>query len=107
MMDKISIGDLLWEPSAEIIANANLTKYQKWLMQKKGYNFSSYRKLWRWSVDKPAEFWESLFIYFKLKYSQGWTDPLPERGMPGARWFVGAELNYAENIFAQRTPKDQ
>jgi len=102
-MDKITGGDLLWEPSAEAIANANLTKYQKWLADNKGYHFASYQQLWQWSVEHISEFWESLFLYFNLAYSKRWTDPLPKRTMPGARWFAGAELNYAENIFAQRT----
>jgi acetoacetyl-CoA synthetase len=100
-----SYGDLLWEPSAEHIANTNLTHYQKWLAEKKGLYFTSYQLLWMWSVDQIAEFWESLFSYFNLTYSTGWTDPLPERVMPGARWFAGAALNYAENIFAQRSAK--
>ena len=103
MMEKITSGDLLWEPSAETIANANLTHYQKWLADNKSLYFTSYQQLWQWSVEHIAEFWESLFTYFTLNYSQGWMDPLPERAMPGVRWFAGVELNYAENIFAQRT----
>jgi len=102
-MQRITNGDLLWEPSVKTIANANLTHYQEWLAEKKGLRFRSYQQLWQWSVDHIAEFWESLFLYFNLTYSRGWTNPLPKRMMPGARWFPGAELNYAENIFAQRT----
>jgi len=96
-------GDLLWEPTTESIANANLTHYQEWLAEHYDLQFTSYQQLWQWSVDYIADFWESLFTYFNLTYSQGWTDPLPVRTMPGARWFVGAKLNFAENIFAKQT----
>jgi acetoacetyl-CoA synthetase len=102
-MDKIKSGDLLWEPSPTTIANANLTHYMNWLGENSGLHFLSYPELWQWSVDHIGDFWESLFAYFDLRYSQGWTDPLTDRKMPGARWFAGAELNYAENIFAQST----
>ncbi len=102
-MEKITSGSLLWEPTAESIAKANLTHYQHWLAKNKGLQFSNYRELWHWSVDHPGDFWESLFPYFDLTYSQGWSDPLPDRAMPGAKWFPGAELNFAENIFAKRT----
>ena len=102
-MEIVTNGDLLWEPTAEDIASANLTHYQAWLAENKGLQFASYKQLWQWSVDHNAAFWESLFDYFNLTYSQRWEDPLPERAMPGARWFAGAQLNYAENIFAQAT----
>ena len=101
-MNQISPGSLLWEPTAESIASTNLIHYQQWLVENKGLHFSSYAELWQWSVDHIAEFWESLFAYFDLTFSQGWTEILPERSMPGVRWFVGAELNFAENIFAKR-----
>ena len=102
-MREMNGGYLLWEPTDEIVNYANLTQYQNWLAENKGLRFTTYPQLWQWSVDHIEEFWESLFAYFNLTYSQGWTDPLPERAMPGARWFAGAKLNYAENIFAQRT----
>jgi acetoacetyl-CoA synthetase len=102
-MEQISSGNLLWQPTVENIANANLTNYQKWLAREKDLHFATYQELWQWSVDHPADFWASLFPYFDLTYSRSWTEVLPERIMPGTRWFVGAELNYAENIFAKRT----
>ncbi len=93
----------LWAPTTKSIANANLTHYQNWLAKHYDLQFTSYQELWQWSVDHIADFWESLFTYFNLTYSQKWTDPLPEQTMPGTRWFVGAKLNFAENIFAKQT----
>lgn len=103
-MEQIKPGDLLWEPTPESIADANLTHYMKWLAEKKELRFETYSELWQWSVDHIEDFWESLFPYFKLVSSQPWQTPLVERKMPGAEWFPGARLNYIENIFARKTP---
>ncbi|MBP6472757.1 MAG: acetoacetate--CoA ligase [Chloroflexi bacterium] len=96
-------NQLLWQPSTAVRENANLTRYMRWLADHKGVYAVTYPELWRWSVDHVAEFWESLWDYFGLAYSQKWTAPLASREMPGAEWFPGARLNYAENIFAKMT----
>lgn len=102
-MEGLVEGRLLWEPSAEVIANANLTRYMRWLAERRGVDCQTYSDLWRWSVQEIEAFWESLWDYFGLRYSKRWSTPLVERIMPGATWFPDAELNYAENIFAQMT----
>ncbi|MBZ0275320.1 MAG: acetoacetate--CoA ligase [Anaerolineae bacterium] len=102
-MTPIQEGDLLWQPSPTVIENANLTHYRRWLAGQRGVNVATYRELWEWSVTDIAAFWESLWDYFDLRCSQKWEAPLGSRAMPGAQWFPGARLNYAENIFARRT----
>jgi acetoacetyl-CoA synthetase len=96
-------GQLLWQPDAETLANANLTHYMRWLAEHKGVQVSTYPELWRWSVENLEDFWSSLWDYFDLKYSGDLATPLAERTMPGARWFEGVRLNYAENIFKRMT----
>ena len=91
-MPKIKNGDLLWSPSPESITKANLTDYIKWLSAHKNLHFDSYKPLWTWSVEQLPEFWESLFTYFELAYSQDWTEVLTERSMPYAHWFPGRAL---------------
>jgi len=100
---KQSIEDIapLWTPSDETIASANITSYISWLTAR-GIEVSNYDELWRWSVDHIEDFWESLWDYFELTYSKKWSAVLTERKMPGAEWFPGVRLNYAENIFARR-----
>lgn len=104
-MSEVKQGSLLWEPSAEVVEGANLTHYMRWLAKVRGVPFSTYQQLWTWSVEEIEAFWESLWEYFGLRYSQKWTQVLERRKMPGARWFPGARLNFAENIFALRTPE--
>jgi acetoacetyl-CoA synthetase len=88
-------GQLLWEPSAEALQRADMTHYMRWLDR----DFASYDELWRWSVGDLEGFWESLWEYFGVKASRPYERVLGRREMPGAEWFRGAELNYAEHIF--------
>ena len=89
----------LWEPSEEVKQQANITKYMQWLEQEKGLHFTTRAELWQWSVDKLEDFWASLWEYFHISASEPPTEVLLERKMPGATWFPGAKLNYAEHVF--------
>ena len=101
-MTPLNEGDLLWTPSPETIAQANLTHYMAWLGDRYDLHFTTYPDLWRWSVDNVAQFWETIWAYFSVKASQPAAAALAEASMPGAKWFPGARLNYAENIFRNR-----
>ena len=94
----------LWEPTEAIRQQANLTKYMHWLEDKKGLRFTTRDALWQWSVDHLEDFWASLWEYFAIKASKPYTTVLEERKMPGASWFQGAELNYAEHAFRNASP---
>ena len=95
----ISEGTLLWEPSDEFIKQTNITKYLNWLREKKGLNFDDYNSLWQWSVTEIEDFWQSLWNFFQIRASKPYTTVLSGRKMPGAVWFRGSELNYAEHVF--------
>jgi len=96
-------GVLLWEPSQELKRQANVTRYMQWLAQEKGLSFHSREELWQWSVDNLENFWASIAEYFHVKFSQPYTAVLTERKMPGAEWFPGARLNFAEHVFRNAT----
>ncbi len=100
---KITEGSLLWEPSAAVKERAGLTHYMAWLEEKHGLTFKTFPDLWEWSVTELEQFWETIWDYFEIKASKQYSTVLEERQMPGARWFVGAELNYAENVFRNMT----
>jgi acetoacetyl-CoA synthetase len=95
----ISEGTLLWKPSDEFIKQAIITKYLNWLKEEKGLTFNDYNALWEWSVTDIEDFWQSLWDFFQIKASKPYTKILSGRKMPGAVWFEGAELNYAEHVF--------
>jgi acetoacetyl-CoA synthetase len=92
-------GSLLWQPTPEIAAAANLTRYMTWLSARRDRPLASYQELWRWSISELDAFWRSLWDYFEIVASAEATAVLSNPVMPGANWFNGARLNYAENFF--------
>ncbi|MBC7106011.1 MAG: acetoacetate--CoA ligase, partial [Firmicutes bacterium] len=104
-MTAVAEGTLLWEPSEEFKAQANMTRYMAWLADRKGLRFTDYHDLWNWSVTDLEGFWASIWEFFNVRASRPYTRVLSERKMPGARWFEGAELNYAEHAFRNATPE--
>jgi acetoacetyl-CoA synthetase len=97
----VAEGDLLWTPSPERIAATNIQAYMDWLARERGLKFADYAALWRWSVSDIEAFWQSIWDYFKVHASAPPTAVLGARGMPGAEWFPGARLNYAEHILSR------
>jgi acetoacetyl-CoA synthetase len=94
----IKTGDLLWTPGPERVANAKLTHFTHWLNEARGLEFPDYQSLWQWSVDDQDGFWEAIWQYFDVQASTPYDKVLGRREMPGAEWFPGARLNYAENM---------
>ncbi|MGH2924951.1 MAG: AMP-binding protein, partial [Solirubrobacterales bacterium] len=99
-------GELLWEPSAESIERSTMTRYMRWLGAERGRSFDDYASLWAWSVGELEEFWASIWDFFEVEASAPYSTVLAERTMPGARWFEGAELNFAEHVFRGK-PDDE
>ena len=96
-------GELLWQPSREFAAASNLTAYLAWLERERGLTFPDYAALWRWSVDDLEGFWTSIVAFFDLPLRGSWSRALGRAEMPGATWFDGAEINYAEAVFRRAT----
>jgi acetoacetyl-CoA synthetase len=92
-------AEKLWEPSPEAIERSQMTRYMRWLADERGVSADTYEELWRWSVENVEDFWQSIWDYFEVESSGSYEAVLPDRTMPGARWFEGAELNYAEHVF--------
>ena len=73
--------------------------YQNWLKTSRGLSFDSYDALWRWSVADLDGFWQSIWDYFEMQSPTPHTAVLAENRMPGASWFPGAQVNYAQQVF--------
>jgi acetoacetyl-CoA synthetase len=92
----------LWEPSAELVERSRLREYMGWLEAERGLGFSTYDELWRWSVEELAGFWDSIWDFFGVQADGDRGAVLSSHEMPGAEWFAGTSLNYAEHVFAGR-----
>jgi acetoacetyl-CoA synthetase len=83
----------IWTPSPERVAAANLTRF----LQRTGH--SDFASLYQWSVEKREEFWPAVWEFCGVVSSRGWQTVLIDGDkMPGARWFQGSRLNFAENL---------
>ena len=85
----------LWTPSPERLARATLTRYQRHV----GLADAPYEELWRWSVDDLERFWGSICEFFDVRFETPAARVLGARAMPGAEWFPGATLSFAEHVF--------
>ena len=93
-------GELLWRPPDELVREANLTRFLGWLERARGHSFGAYDDLWRWSVSDLEGFWSALWEFAGVRSHAPFDAVLNDRRMPGARWFQGARLNYAEHALA-------
>ncbi|MGB5325682.1 MAG: acetoacetate--CoA ligase [Pseudomonadales bacterium] len=96
----------LWIPGEQRIRQSQLHQFQLQLQRSYGLAFDSYRQLHQWSIDHRAEFWASVAAFCQLNFSTPPTDILLDGDkLPGARWFVGAKMNFAENLLRRRDEK--
>lgn len=91
-------GTLLWNPSIKLQEESRITQYMNWLESNKKLTFKTYEALWQWSVDHIEDFWESIWEFYDIKSSTPYDTVLKKQIMPGAKWFPGATINYAEHI---------
>ncbi len=90
---------VLWEPSEGLLESAEMTRFMRWLEAERGVGLGNYDELWRWSVGDLEAFWASIWDYFGVEAEQRYERVLGARRMPGAEWFPGARLSYAQHIF--------
>jgi acetoacetyl-CoA synthetase len=83
-----------------------IRRYQHWLAETRGLSFATYDDLWRWSTTDLDAFWQSIWDYFQLQSPTPHSAVLAQRGMPGAQWFPGAQVNYAQQVFRHVGPAD-
>lgn len=94
-------GELLYTPSAERVSQARITGYLNWLSAHRGLTFDDYEQLWSWSVTDLEGFWSSVWAWAGIRSSQEPAVVCERgRGAEGARFFVGAELNYVDQVLA-------
>ncbi|MBW7924971.1 MAG: acetoacetate--CoA ligase [Burkholderiaceae bacterium] len=94
----MTMPEVLWRPSAERVERAGITRFRRWLQETRGLGFNGYEALWNWSVEDLAGFWRALHDWSGVIAHAPATRVLAEAKMPGARWFEGETLNYAEHL---------
>ncbi len=100
------MSKLLWEPSEQRIKSSNIYKFMQNVNEKYGTHFAEYEALHQWSVNNLENFWAEIWDFTEIKASESYTQVIddPDK-MPGAHWFPGCKLNFAENLLRFRDDK--
>ncbi len=97
------MGRLLWKPSEERIKSTNMYRFMNHINEKFNKDFSEYEELYKWSVENIPDFWDTIWKFAGIKTSKPYHEVVDNPyKMPGAKWFSGAELNFAENLLKFR-----
>ena len=96
----------MWQPTEEQINNSQMMDYMQLVNQKFGLSLKKYSQLYDWSIEKAEDFWGSFWEYSQIIHHSPYSQVVDDLGkMPGAKWFDGATLNFAENLLRHRDNK--
>jgi acetoacetyl-CoA synthetase len=101
------VGDILWTPPADWRETTEIGRFMNWLRDDRDCRLDSYRDLWQWSITDLGGFWGAVWDFFGLRAAAPFERVLGKRTMPGAEWFVGARVNYAEHLVGTEDDLDQ
>src|SRR5579863_2264866 len=97
------MNEPMWQPTAEVVEKANMTAFLHSANERWQIDLKDYRALYRWSIEEPARFWQSIWEFCRIIASHPPEEVVVDaERMPGARWFPGARLNFAENLLRFR-----
>ncbi len=105
-MPEPSSPPLLWEPPSDARTSTRLGEFLTFCEQRSGRRFAGYDELWEWSIgDGLVDCWAAIWDFFDVIAATPYEQVLDRRVMPGARWFEGARLNYAQHILRPATDR--
>ncbi|MDQ4114721.1 MAG: acetoacetate--CoA ligase [Actinomycetota bacterium] len=94
---QIEQGEIVWTPPADVLSTSRVGEFLAWLARERDLEMTTHEELWRWSVTDLDGFWSAVWEFFGVRSHAPYEAVLGSREMPGARWFPGALLNYAEH----------
>ncbi|MEM9552217.1 MAG: acetoacetate--CoA ligase [Pseudomonadota bacterium] len=94
---------ILWTPSKQRAEASRMAEYIGFLADTRDLTFKDYNALWAWSVRDLEAFWQSIWDFFQIRSFAVHERVLARREMPGAEWFPGAQVNYADHILSRAT----
>jgi acetoacetyl-CoA synthetase len=97
MAEPLEQPEIVWVPDPRQVARSQMVQFRRWLADERGLDLADYDSSWRWSVAESGAFWAAVAEFFQVSFHDRPAGALVARVMPGARWFPGATLNYAEH----------
>jgi acetoacetyl-CoA synthetase len=97
------MSDILWQPDANRIARSRMDAFRRFVNQSHSLNLDDYPALHQWSIDQREAFWQAIVDFFDIRFHNP-PDAVLREGpsMPGAEWFPGATVNFAEHLLRRR-----
>jgi acetoacetyl-CoA synthetase len=99
-------GELLWTPDPAAVEASQVARFMRWLAAERGLTFTTYEDLWRWSVSDLDGFWSAIWTFFEVRSETPYTQVVDRHTMPGAIWFAGSRVNYAEHALRREEAAD-
>ena len=97
------MAKLLWKPAEEQIKKTNMYRFMNFINETYNQNFNEYASLYNWSIENISDFWAAFWEFAGIIHSKPYDQVLDDAAkMPGAHWFPGAQLNFAENLLRYR-----
>jgi acetoacetyl-CoA synthetase len=100
-------AELIRPVADDVLTSTEIGRYLRWLAEHRDLRFDDYSALHRWSVEDLDGFWSSIWEFFDVRAHAPYERVLCRREMPGAQWFPGATLNYAEHAVGHSRPDDE
>src|SRR5262245_57944432 len=96
----------LWRPDPDRVEASRMAEFRRWLAAERGVEVADYQALWEWSTADLKQFWGALVEFLGVRFHMGYDAVLGTSDMPGAQWFPGATLNYAEHALSTGADDD-
>lgn len=96
----------LWRPDPARVEASRIAEFRRWLAAERGVEVPDYQALWEWSTGDLEAFWSALAEFLEVRFHAPYTQVLASTEMPGAQWFPGATLNYAEQALSKGVDED-
>lgn len=96
----------LWRPDPASVEASRMAEFRRWLASARGVEVADYQALWEWSVSDLEAFWGALTEFLGVRFHTDYDQVLGSSAMPGATWFPGATLNYAEHALSTGADDD-
>ena len=98
---------MLWTPPAEARERTNMGRFLRFVNERTGQDLADFDALMTWSTTEIEHFWAAIWDFFEVRAHTPYETVLEERRMPGARWFTGATLNFAEHLLGRDEDTDR
>ena len=103
----MSSPPVIWQPTPADVERATITRFARWVEERRGLALPDYDALWRWSVDDLDGFWSDVAAFLEIPFATPPTRVLAREAMPGAEWFPGATLSFADAVLGRDVPDER